>query len=67
MHFVDGTPYFHLAWGDGNRPLDDYMAVIQANHYQGALTQEITDGRYYDDPAKADRQSYSILRKYMKG
>lgn len=65
MHFVDGTPYFHLAWGDGNRSLDGYMAAIKANHYQGALTQEITDGRYYDDPAKADAQSYRILRSYM--
>jgi protein FrlC len=67
MHFVDGTPYFHLAWGDGDRSLDGYMAAIKANNYQGALTQEITDGRYYDDPAKADEQSYRILRSYMKG
>lgn len=65
MHFVDGTPYFHLALGDGNRPLDGYMAAIKANCYQGALTQEITDGRYYDDPAKADAQSYRVLRSYM--
>lgn len=65
MHFVDGTPYFHLAWGDGNRSLEGYMQVIQANGYQGALTQEITDGRYYGDPAKADRQSYRILQAYM--
>lgn len=65
MHFVDGTPYFHLAWGDGDRSLEGYLSVIQANGYTGALTQEITDGRYYDDPAKADRQSYQILRAYM--
>lgn len=65
MHFVDGTPYFHLALGDGNRPLDRYMAAVKANRYQGALTQEITDGRYYDDPAKADAQSYRVLRSYM--
>lgn len=43
------------------------MAVIRDNHYQGALTQEITDGRYYEDPAKADEQSYHMLRNYMKG
>lgn len=65
MHFVDGTPYFHLALGDGDRSLDGYMAAIKANRYQGALTQEITDGRYYDDPAKADAQSYRVLRGYM--
>jgi protein FrlC len=66
MHFVDGTPYFHLAWGDGDRCLDEYLAVIRAHGYQGALTQEITDGRYFSDPAKADEQSYRMLRKYMK-
>lgn len=67
MHFVDGTPYFHLAWGDGDRSLDAYMDAIKTNNYQGALTQEITDGRYYDNPGKADEQSYRILRNYMKG
>lgn len=65
MHFVDGTPWFHLAWGDGDRSLAAYMAAIRANGYTGALTQEITDGRYYDDPARADRQSYQALRAYM--
>ena len=65
MHFVDGTPWFHLAWGDGNRPLGDYLAILQANRYRGALTQEITDGRYYDDPAKADEQSYRCLSAYF--
>lgn len=65
MHFVDGTPHFHLALGDGDRPLDGYMEAIKANRYQGALTQEITDGRYYGDPAKADAQSYRVLRSYM--
>lgn len=65
MHFVDGTPYFHLAWGDGNRSLDEYMSVIEANGYRGALTQEITDGRYYDAPEQADAQCYKILHRYM--
>lgn len=66
MHFVDGTPHFHLAWGDGDRSLDGYMAAIKANHYRGALTQEITDSRYYNAPEKADAQSYRILRGYME-
>lgn len=66
MHFVDGIPQFHLAWGDGDRPLERYMETIRANHYCGALTQEITDGRYYTNPAKADEQSYRILQEYME-
>lgn len=65
MHFVDGVPYFHLAWGDGDRSLEEYMSVIEEYKYEGYLTQEITDGRYYDDPAPSDVQSYEILKKYM--
>lgn len=65
MHFIDGTPFYHLAWGDGNRKLDSYMESIEKHDYQGFLTQEITDGRYYKDPAAADIQSYQALQKYF--
>ena len=65
LHFVDGTPYGHLCWGDGNRDLAAAIAVLVQYHYTGALTQEITDGRYYDDPAAADRQNIEALRPYM--
>ncbi len=66
MHFVDGTPYGHLAWGDGNRSLEEYMSVIRENRYTGALTQELTDNRYYDDPMTADMQSMKVLRDYIR-
>lgn len=65
MHFVDGTPYGHLAWGDGNRSLAEYMEVIRIYEYRGYLTQEITDGRYMECPAQADEQAYRILSEYM--
>lgn len=65
MHFVDGTPYGHLAWGDGDRCLEHYMDVIAANHYQGALTFELTDGRYFRAPENADRQCMEMLRPYF--
>lgn len=65
LHFVDGTPYGHLCWGDGNRDLSASIATLNKYHYTGALTQEITDGRYYDDPAAADRQNIKALRPYI--
>lgn len=65
LHFVDGTPYGHLAWGDGNRDLAAYVSVLEAHGYTGALTQEITDGRYFMDPFAADRQSIQRLRPFM--
>lgn len=66
MHIVDGTPYGHLAWGDGDRSLDHYMEVIGANRYLGALTLELTDGRYFRDPESADRRCLEALRPYFK-
>lgn len=65
MHFVDGVPYYHLAWGDGDRDLAAYMAEIERYAYKGTLTQEITDQRYYEQPQEADVQSMQILRKYF--
>lgn len=53
-HFVDGTPYGHLAWGDGTRSLEEHLACFAANGYRGYLSQELTDGRYLADPRSAD-------------
>jgi len=66
LHFVDGTPYGHLAWGDGDRPLDAWLSVLDAHGYTGALTQEITDSRYFADPLAADRKSMAALRPYFQ-
>ena len=66
MHFVDGTPYGQLAWGDGDRSLPDYLAVLEKNNYTGALTQELTDGRYFSDPQSADRKNMMAFRPYFR-
>lgn len=66
MHFVDGTPYGHLAWGDGNRSLTAYLSALGTYGYTGALTQEITDGRYFADPAAADRKSMAAFAPFLK-
>lgn len=65
LHFVDGTPYGHLAWGDGNRDLAAYVSTLEARGYTGALTQEITDERYFMDPFAADCKSIEALRPYI--
>ena len=57
IHFVDGTPYGHLVWGDGDRPMAAYVQSLNDHGYQGFLGQEITDGRYLDDPREADRRN----------
>lgn len=66
LHFIDGTPYGHLAWGDGNRPLEDYLETLNRFNYQGYLTQELTDDRYFKDPKAADRQSFDTICQLLK-
>lgn len=51
VHFVDGTPAGHLAWGDGELPLADYFRDLVAQGYEGRMTFEIFgDGSYALDP-----------------
>jgi len=65
IHFVDGKPRGHLAWGDGVLPLDQYMRTLEDTDYRGALTLEITDSSYIMDPAMADARSIQTLQPYL--
>lgn len=64
-HFIDGTPYGHLAWGDGTQPLEEWLQILKDHGYEGLLGLEITARQYYDDPIAADRQNMEILSKYI--
>ncbi|QNK41209.1 sugar phosphate isomerase/epimerase family protein [Caproicibacter fermentans] len=66
MHFIDGTPYGHLVWGDGNHHLGKFIEALNRRGYQGYLGQEITDGRYFLDPAAADRRNMQNFERYME-
>lgn len=66
MHFVDGTPYGHLIWGDGNHDLAQWLTTLKAHHYTGLLSQEITAATYYADPASADLRNYQQFIPYME-
>lgn len=64
LHFIDGTPYGHLAWGDGTQPLERWMRCLSAHDYQGILGLEITHGRYFESPHLADAQNMRVLSRY---
>ena len=64
IHFVDGCPYGHLIWGDGNFPLEKYIQVLNDFHYEGHLGQEITDFKYFLNPVEADIKNFKKLRKF---
>ena len=61
VHFIDGAPHGHLAWGDGILDMGRYLTELSDGGYQGCLSLEITDGRYYMDPEHSVRQSVERL------
>lgn len=65
MHFIDGTPYGHLIWGDGCRNLEEDLKVLKKYNYKGYLGQEITDGRYYKDPLTHDIRNMKAFEPYF--
>jgi len=67
MHFVDGRPHGHLVWGDGLFPLERYLEQLNHYGYKGLLGQMLTDGRYFDDPAAADKRNVAAFAPYFKG
>lgn len=51
VHLIDGRPAGHLAWGDGELPLADYLAALDRRQYGGYMTFELFgDGGYAHDP-----------------
>ncbi len=64
-HFIDGTPYGHLAWGDGTQPLAAWLKTLRDYGYGGILGLEITARRYYRDPAACDLQNMKVLSEFI--
>lgn len=54
VHLIDGKPAGHLAWGDGELPLESYLRELGEFGYTGFATFEIFgDGNYALDPFAA--------------
>lgn len=66
VHVVDGTPAGHLAWGDGNLPLDAYLAEISKHSFQGTLTFEpFGNGLYALDPVAVWRRCLDAIAAHF--
>lgn len=61
VHFIDGAPRGHLAWGDGVLDMNAYLSEFDAYGYAGYLSLEITDGRYFMNPSASVDQSIRRL------
>ena len=61
LHFLQKKGWLGVPagknWGDGDRDLEAWCKTLADNGYNGFLGQEITDGKYFDDPRAADRQN----------
>lgn len=67
VHFVDGMPGGHLAMGDGVLPMRRYLEELDAAGYEGYISLEVMNDRYYRDPEKGIKQSVQFLRDYAAG
>ncbi len=65
MHFLDGDPYVHNIWGDGNTPLAAQLEVLNRYDYKGYLVQEIADEKYFEDPYLADIKNMRMLERFI--
>lgn len=63
IHFIDGSPHGHLAWGDGILDSKSYLLQLAEGGYSGALSLEITDMKYVNDPYQAFKKSVDQLKK----
>lgn len=61
VHFIDGAPRGHLAWGDGVLDAAGYLKQMGQYGYQGYLSLEITDGRYKMNPGESIQKSMAFL------
>ncbi len=67
LHIVDGTPAGHLAWGDGNLPLGDYLAQLDAHGFAGTMTFELFgNGSYALNPVSAWRQCLDAIAPHLE-
>lgn len=66
LHFIDGNPYGHLAWGDGTFHLADMLECLNHYHYEGPIGFEVTDKRYWYQPELADMQIMKIMSRFIE-
>jgi protein FrlC len=66
VHVVDGTPAGHLAWGDGNLPLNVYLAELGAHGFAGTLTFEpFGNGSYALEPVSVWRRCLEAIAPHF--
>ena len=66
VHLIDGKPNGHLAWGDGELPLGEYLEALGRHGYDGCLTFELFgDGTYAFDPRPALDRCFAAVEREL--
>lgn len=65
MHFLDGDPWLHNIWGDGNTSLAAQLQIMSDRGFTGYLVQEVADEHYFTDPYGADVKNLRVLRRFF--
>ena len=61
VHLHDSHPAIHMALGDGDLPICEYLSALEASGYRGMYALEQNDPIYRKDPRRADVQSITWL------
>lgn len=62
VHLHDSHPAIHMALGEGDLPIGQYLNALESAGYQGMYALEQNDPRYRQDPRRADVQSITWLK-----
>lgn len=65
VHLHDSHPAVHMALGDGDLPLTEYLELLEASGYRNLYALELNDPRYRENPREADRQSVRWLWEHQ--
>lgn len=63
VHLHDSHPAIHMALGDGDLPLQEYLLALERSGYRGLYAFEFNDARYRQNPAQADFCSIEWLHR----
>lgn len=66
IQVVDGSPTGHLAWGDGDLPLDTWLKELTESDIEASLTFEpFGDGRYALNPESVWDKGLPHVRRWL--
>ena len=66
VHLIDGAPAGHLAWGDGELPLETILSALARHGYEEWMTVELFgDGSYAFDPRPALERSLGAVERAL--